>query len=300
MYKQTFSPTLSPLSQGAGARWSNALKTAALLAAMTALTLAVGQLIGGARGLLWAGALVTLMNLGSFWFSDRLALMMNRARPLAPSELPWLEQLTAQLAQRGGLPMPKLYVIDTPTPNAFATGRSPAKAAVAVTTGLLQLMDRRELAGVLAHELSHVKNRDTLTMTVAGTLAGVISHVSQMVFWFGGSFLRNADDDEGTNPLVALGLLVVAPLTATLIQLAISRAREFDADAAAAQLTGDPEGLASALSRLERGNQALPLDHSPATAHMFIVNPLSSSGVMRLFATHPPIDARVRRLLAMR
>ncbi len=208
--------------------------------------------------------------------------------------------ITAQLAQRGGLPMPKLYVIDTPTPNAFATGRSPAKAAVAVTTGLLQLMDRRELAGVLAHELSHVKNRDTLTMTVAGTLAGVISHVSQMVFWFGGSFLRNADDDEGTNPLVALGLLVVAPLTATLIQLAISRAREFDADAAAAQLTGDPEGLASALSRLERGNQALPLDHSPATAHMFIVNPLSSSGVMRLFATHPPIDARVRRLLAMR
>ncbi len=299
MYRQplAFSPVSAPANSG---RWSNTLKTFVLLAGLSALTLGVGQLIGGAQGLLWAGALVVIMNFGSFWFSDSLALAMNRARPLAPGQLPWLEQLTAQLATRAGIPTPKLYVIDTPTPNAFATGRSPSKAAVAVTTGLLELMSRRELAGVLAHELSHVKHRDTLTMTVAATLAGVISHVSQMVFWFGGAFLGRGDDDEGTNPLVALGLLIVAPITATLIQLAISRSREFDADAAAAQLTGDPEGLAQALSRLEYGNHARPLDHSPATAHLFIVNPLSGGGVMRLFATHPPVDARVRRLLAMR
>lgn len=282
-------------------RLSNSVKTAVLLAAMSALVLGVGHVIGGAQGLLWGGALVLVMNLGSFWFSDSLALMMNRARPLAPGQLPWLEQLVGDLARTAKLPKtPRLYVIDTPTPNAFATGRSPEKAAVAVTTGLLQMMNRRELAGVLAHELAHVKHRDTLIMTVAATLAGVISHVAQMAFWFGGALFRGDDDDEGTNPLVALGLLIVAPITATLIQLAISRSREFDADAAAVELTGDPQGLASALSRLDQGNRALPLDNSPATAHLFIVNPLSGGGVMGLFATHPPIDERVRRLLSMR
>ncbi len=282
-------------------RVSNFVKTAVLLAAMSALVLGVGQVIGGAQGLLWAGAIVLVMNLGSFWFSDSLALKMNRARALKPGELPWLETMTADLARAAKLPKtPRLYVVDSPTPNAFATGRSPEKAAVAVTTGLLQLMGRRELAGVLAHELSHVKNRDTLIMTVAATLAGVISHVAQMAFWFGGSFLRHDDDDEGSNPLVALGLLIVAPLTATLIQLAISRSREFDADAAAVEITGDPQGLASALSRLEQGNRIAPIEHSPATAHLFIVNPLSGKGVMNLFATHPPIEERVSRLLAMR
>lgn len=282
-------------------RASNFVKTAVLLAAMSALVLGVGQLLGGAQGLVWAGALVLVMNLGSFWFSDSLALMMNRARPLQPGELPWLETMTADLARAAKLPKtPRLYVVDSPTPNAFATGRSPEKAAVAVTTGLLQLMGRRELAGVLAHELSHVKNRDTLIMTVAATLAGVISHAAQMAFWFGGSFLRHDDDDEGANPLVALGLLIVAPITATLIQLAISRSREFDADAAAVEFTGDPQGLASALSRLEQGNRMMPIENSPATAHLFIVNPLSGKSVMKLFATHPPIEERIGRLLAMR
>jgi heat shock protein HtpX len=283
-------------------RAANVLKTAVLLAGLSALTLGVGRLIGGVQGLLWAGALVVVMNLVSFWFSDSLALSMNRARPLAPGELPWLEEAVARLAARAGLPMPRLYLIETPTPNAFATGRSPRRAAVAVTTGLLELLGRRELEGVLAHELAHVKNRDTLIMTVAATFAGLISHAAQMLFWFGGSLLhqRDEDEDEGPGALATLGLLIVAPLAATLLQLAISRSREFDADAAAAELTGDPEGLASALARLEEGNRLVPLDHSPATAHLFIVNPLSGHGVLSLFMTHPPIEARIERLLAMR
>jgi heat shock protein HtpX len=289
------------LSPASSVRVSNLVKTTVLLAAMSALTLGVGQLIGGPRGLLWAGALVALMNFTSYWFSDRLALAMNRAHPLQPGALPWLEDLAAQLARRAGVPTPRLYLINSATPNAFATGRSPSKAAVAVTTGLLELLGRRELAGVIAHELAHVKSRDTLLMTVAGTLAGVITHVAQTLSWFGGSLTgRHADDDDGPGPLATLGLLIVAPLAATLLQLALSRAREFDADATAAQLTGDPEGLASALSRLEPGNRARPLDHSPATAHLFIVNPLSGVGLMGLFSTHPPIDERVRRLLALR
>lgn len=281
-------------------RASNFVKTAVLLAAMSGLTLGVGQLIGGARGLAWAGALVVVMNFVSFWFSDSLALLMNRAQPLAPGALPWLETMTAQLAERAGLPMPRLYVIDSPTPNAFATGRSPARAAVAVTTGLLERLGRRELAGVLAHELAHVKNRDTLIMTVAATLAGIIAHAAQALFWWGGALLSQRDDDEGPGPIATLGLLIVAPVVATLLQLAISRSREFDADAAAAQLTGDPEGLASALSRLEAGNRSFPLEQSPATAHLFIVNPLSGRGLMGLFATHPPIEARIERLLSLR
>lgn len=289
------------IRHGGEHRTSNLVKTTVLLAALSALTLGVGHLVGGPRGLLVSGALVLVMNFVSFWFSDSLALMMNRARPLEPGQLPWLESMTADFARRAGLPMPRLYLVDSPTPNAFATGRSPEKAAVAVTTGLLQLLGQRELAGVLAHELSHVKNRDTLIMTVAGALAGVITHVAQLVFWWGGALLgRGDDEDEGGGVLATLGLLIVAPVAATLLQLGISRAREFDADASAVQLTGDPEGLASALSRLESGNRRIPLDHSPATAHLFIVNPLSGRGVLGLFATHPPIEARVERLLSMR
>ena len=281
-------------------RMSNLVKTGLLLAALSGLVLGVGQWVGGPRGLLWAGALVLVMNFVSFWFSDSLALLMNRAHPLPPGELPWLEQLVAKLARRAGLPMPRLYLVQSPTPNAFATGRSPSHAAVAVTTGLLQLLGPRELEGVLAHELSHVRHRDTLIMTVAATLAGVLTQLAQMVFWFGGSLLSRNDEDEGPGALATLGLLIVAPITATLLQLAVSRAREFDADAAAAELTGDPEGLASALSRLESGNRMRPIDSSPATAHLFIVNPLSGRGALGLFATHPPIEVRIERLLSMR
>lgn len=281
-------------------RTSNLVKTAVLLAGMTALVMGIGQLIGGPRGLLYAGAIVVVMNFVSFWFSDKLALAMNRAHPLPPGQIPGLEQIVANVARRADLPMPKLYLVDSPTPNAFATGRSPEKSAVAVTTGLLRILNPRELTGVIAHELSHVKNRDTLIMTVAATLAGVITHVAQAVFWFGGSMMRRDDDDRGGNALAQLGVLIVAPLAATLLQLAISRAREFDADASAAQLTGDPEGLASALGRLESGNRMIPLDHSPATAHLFIVNPLSGRGVMGLFATHPSIEDRIERLQQMR
>lgn len=284
-------------------RAGNLLKTGVLLAALSALVLVLGQRLGGPHGLLVSGGLVLLMNFVSFWFSDRIALAMNGARELPPSELPWLHALTAQLARRADLPLPRLYVVSSLTPNAFATGRSPKHAAIAVTTGLLEVLDRRELTGVLAHELAHVKNRDTLIMTVAATLAGVISHLAQLAFFWGGALLGGRSDDRedtGGSALGTLGLLLVAPLAATLLQLAVSRSREFDADATAAQLTGDPLGLANALARLEQGNRALPMDHSPATAHLFIVNPLSGGGLMSLFATHPPIAARIERLARLR
>lgn len=281
------------------ARVSNGLKTGLLLAALSALALAVGQRLGGAAGLLWSGALVALMNLGAWWFSDRVALALNGARELPRHVWPELHGMLEQLARRAGLPTPRLYLIDSPTPNAFATGRSPERAAVAVTRGLLERLSQRELAGVLAHELMHVKHRDTLLMTIAATLAGVIAHVAQLVFWWGGALLRSDDGDDEGGGLASLGLLLVAPIVATLLQLAISRSREFDADAGAAELTGDPLGLASALEGLEADNRALPLDRSPATAHLFIVSPLSGGGVLSLFATHPPIAERVKRLASL-
>lgn len=283
-------------------RGGNLLKTGLLLAAMSALVLVLGQRLGGPSGLVIAGGFVLLMNFVSYWFSDRIALAMHGARELSPHELPWLHALLDDVSRRANLPRPRLYVMESDTPNAFATGRSPEKSAVAVTTGLLQLLDRRELAGVLAHEVAHVKNRDTLIMTVAATLAGVITHLAQMAFFWGGSLLGNRqdDDDEGSSAFATIGVLLVAPIAATLLQLAISRSREFDADATAAEITGDPQALASALSRLEQGNRLLPMDRSPASAHLFIVNPLSGGGVMGLFATHPPIAARIEKLLAMR
>ncbi|MBX5484346.1 MAG: zinc metalloprotease HtpX [Myxococcaceae bacterium] len=280
----------------------NYLKTAILLAAMTALALVVGEWLGGPQGLVYAGFFVIVMNFGSWWFSDRIALAVHRARPIGPSEAPWLHEMVARLSRNAGMPTPRLYLIPVATPNAFATGRSPNHAAVAVTAGIIELMDRRELEGVLAHELSHVKNRDTLISTVAATLAGMITWAVQSLFWFGGMFLRSSDDDRDGGiggALANLGLLLVAPIAASLLQLAVSRSREFGADASGAELTGDPEGLASALLKLERGNEALPYDRAPATAHLFIVNPLHHGGVMSLFSTHPPIEERVRRLRVM-
>lgn len=277
----------------------NYLKTAVLLAGLTGLMLAIGQRVGGTQGLVIAGVLVAVMNFGSWWFSDRIALKIHGAQPLPYESAPWLHDALGRLAARANAPTPRLYLIPSPTPNAFATGRSPEHAAVAVTTGILELLDRRELEGVLAHELAHVINRDTLISTIAATIAGVISHVAQLIFWFGGSLLRSDDEEGGSDAFAQLGLLLVAPIAATLLQLAVSRSREYAADETGAQLTGDPHALADALSRLQYGNAHLPYDRAPATAHMFIVNPLSGGAVMKLFSTHPPMEERVARLRAM-
>ena len=281
-----------------GHRLSNALKTTVLLAGLTALVLWVGQRLGGPQGLVLAGVFVVVMNFGSYWFSDRIALAMHGAQPLDYAQAPWLHALVEKLAARAGMPTPKVYLLPTATPNAFATGRSPEHAAVAVTAGLLELLDERELEGVLAHEIGHVKNRDTLIGTVAATLAGVISYAAQSLFWFGGSLLGRGDDEEGGlgHALGNLGVLLVAPIAATLLQLAVSRSREYGADATGAALCGDPDALASALLKLERGAERMPYDRAPATSHLFIVNPLSGGAVMGLFSTHPPIAERVRRL----
>jgi len=286
---------------GWGHRLGNALKTTVLLAGLTALLLVVGERLGGPRGLVFAGFFVVVMNFGSYWFSDRIALAMHGAQPLEYAEAPWLHQMVERLAARAGMPKPKLYLLPTRTPNAFATGRNPEHAAVAVTAGLVDILDQRELEGVLAHELAHVKNRDTLIGTVAATLAGVISYAAQMLFWFGGSMLSRDDDEEGGpgHALGNLGVLLVAPIAATLLQLAVSRSREYGADATGAELCGDPDALADALLKLERGAELMPYDRAPATSHLFIVNPLSGGAIMGLFSTHPPIPERVRRLREM-
>ena len=290
---------MAALAHTAGHRAANYLKTAALMAALTALALVVGNAIGGARGLTLAAVLVGAMNFGSYWWSDKVALALNGARPLAPGQLPEVERIVAELAQRAQIPMPRLYVVPTESPNAFATGRNPQHAAVAVTAGILRILDERELRGVLAHELSHVVNRDTLISTIAGTLAGVISFAARSLFWFGGVMLGGGDDQRRRNPLAEFGVMLVAPIVALLLQMAVSRSREYGADASGAQLCDDPESLASALEKLERGVQRIPDVASPATSHLFIVNPLSGSSLRHLFSTHPPTIERVRRLLAM-
>ncbi|MFB1482556.1 zinc metalloprotease HtpX [Corallococcus sp. RDP092CA] len=295
-------PAAPALKGGGWHRLGNALKTTVLLAGLTALVLVIGQRLGGAQGLAMAGLFAVVMNFGSYWFSDRIALAIHGAQPLSYEQAPWLHEMVERLAARAGMPKPKVYLLPTAQPNAFATGRNPSHAAVAVTAGIMDILDRRELEGVLAHELGHVHNRDTLIGTVAATLAGIISYAAQMLFWFGGSMLSRSDDDEGgglAGALANLGLLLVAPIAATLLQLAVSRSREYGADATGAELCGDPDALASALLKLERGAEAIPYDRAPATSHLFIVNPLHHGGVMSLFSTHPPIPERVRRLREM-
>ncbi|ATB32234.1 zinc metalloprotease HtpX [Melittangium boletus] len=284
-----------------GHRLSNALKTTVLLAGLTALLLWVGARLGGAQGLVIAGFFVVVMNFASYWFSDRIALAMHGARPVEYAEAPWLHAMVERIAARAGIPKPKVYVLPTRAPNAFATGRNPEHAAVAVTAGIVELLDRRELEGVLAHEIGHVKNRDTLIGTVAATIAGVISYAAQSLFWFGGSLLSRDDDENGlAHALGNLGVLLVAPIAATLLQLAVSRSREYGADATGAELCGDPDALADALMKLEHGAELMPYDRAPATSHLFIVNPLSGGAIMGLFSTHPPMAERVRRLREMR
>jgi heat shock protein HtpX len=279
----------------------NNAKTALLLIVLSGLLVYVGSLFGGSHGAAIAFGFAVVMNVGAYWFSDRMVLAAYRAKEVTEAEAPELYGVVAELAQRTGTPMPKVYVIPSETPNAFATGRSPQHAAVAATQGLLRMMSRDELRGVLAHELSHVRNRDTLISCVAATLVGAITWLAQMAQWAAIFGLGRSQDDDGANPLTLLVVTLVAGLAATLLQLAISRSREFEADASAARLLGDGEPLAHALEKLEAGARAIPMNASPATAHLFIVSPLAGgrgvAGVFaKLFRTHPLTAERIARL----
>ncbi|NOX79561.1 MAG: zinc metalloprotease HtpX [Deltaproteobacteria bacterium] len=275
----------------------NTLKTFILMAALTALFMVGGQVMAGRQGMIIALLIAVGLNFFAYWNSDKMALAMNRARPVSPGEAPELHRVVETLAVRAALPKPQVYIIDNPTPNAFATGRDPEHAAVAVTTGLLQLLNRNELEGVLGHELGHIKNRDILISSIAAVMAGAISYLATMAQWtmiFGGG----RSDDEGGNPLAALIMIIVAPISAALIQMAISRSREYLADAAGAKICGRPKALAAALGKLTDYNRQAPMQVNPATAQMYIVNPLGGR-LANLFSTHPPVEERVRRLMAM-
>ena len=279
---------------------ANTMKTTLFLALLTGLFVAVGGLLGGRSGMVMAFVLALIMNFVSYWFSDKIVLAMYGAKPLPEGEAPVVHRIVRSLATRAGIPMPKLYLLPSPAPNAFATGRSPQHAAVAVTDGILRIMDENELEGVLAHELSHVLNRDILISTVAATIAGAISMLANIAQWgmmFGGS---RDEEGRGTNPIALILTIILAPLAALLIQMAVSRSREYQADASGARLTRNPLGLASALGKLDQASRVIPMDANPATAHLFIVNPLAGRSLMSLFMTHPPIQERVALLRAMR
>ncbi len=274
----------------------NSMKTTLLLGAMTGLFLFVGYALAGENGMLMALLFAGLCNFVAFFWSDKIVLRAYRAQPVGPAEAPQLHAIVERLAVRAGIPMPKLYVIPDPALNAFATGRSPQHAAVAATEGILRAMNQDELEGVLAHELSHVLNRDTLISTVAATIAGAITFLTRFAM-----FSSRDRDREGGNPLIGLALLILTPLAALLIQMAISRSREYGADQSGAHLVGHPEGLANALRKLQTAAERVPLQGAtPATAHLFIVNPLSGRGLVSLFSTHPPLEDRIQRLLTMR
>ena len=280
---------------------SNAIKTTALLGLLTGLLLWIGQWLGGPQGLVIALVFAAAMNFGSYWFADRFVLAMYGARELSEQDAPDLFRIVRELATGIAMPMPRIYLVPSDSPNAFATGRSPEHAAVAVTEGILKLLTPDELRGVLAHELSHVRNRDTLISAVAATLAGVIMMVARMAYWaalFGG--MRRDEREEGSNPFGFLAMIIVAPIAATLIQLAISRAREYQADASGAHILHRPQELADALEKIARVSNRIPLAAAgPATAHLWIVNPLKGDRLANLFSTHPPIEERIRRLRAM-
>jgi heat shock protein HtpX len=281
----------------------NYVKTVLLLGLLTGLILWFGQFFGGSSGALLALAFAAIMNFGAYWFSDKIVLAMSRAEPVTEAEAPRLHAITARLVARAGLPMPKLFVIPEAAPNAFATGRNPSHAAVAVTAGLLETMNDEELEGVLAHELAHIKNRDILISSVAATLAGAITWLAYTARWMAllGGF--GGRDDRNGGSAGALGLLfmaIVAPIAALIIQLAISRSREYAADATGAAIAGQPYGLARALEKLGKLAGRIPMDANPATSHLYIVMPLSGSGLLALFSTHPPIEERIRRLIGRR
>ena len=277
----------------------NTLKTTFLMALLTVLLVFAGGMLGGEGGMMLAFLFALVMNGISYWFSDKIVLRMYGAKEIGPHDLPNLHRIVQDLTLRAQMPMPKLYLIPDQAPNAFATGRNERNAAVAVTQGILRILNEAELRGVLAHELSHIKNRDILVGTIAATMAGAVSMLANMAHWgliFGG---RSSDEREGSHPIVALLMIIIAPLAAMLVQMAISRSREYGADATGAAISTDPLSLASALRKLQRGVEQIPMDANPATAHMFIVNPLTGGGWMRLFSTHPPLEERIKRLEKM-
>jgi heat shock protein HtpX len=280
---------------------TNALKTALLLGLLSAVLLIGGQAVAGRNGLYIGLALAAIMNFASYFWSDKIALAMYRAQPVSETENPEIYRrvgpIVRGLAQRMGLPMPKLYAIEEPSPNAFATGRNPSHASVAFTTGILQLMNDNELEGVIAHELGHVLHRDILISSVAATLAAAITMLARMAFWFGP---RGNDDDNRGSVWGSLLMMILAPIAAMLIQLAISRSREYDADAASAKYVGSPYPLINGLQNLENWSHRIPMEATPSTAHLFIIKPLAGGSLMRLFATHPSTEDRIRRLQAMR
>jgi heat shock protein HtpX len=273
---------------------ANGLKTALLLGLLSGMLLLIGDLLGGQGGLIIAFVIAAVMNLGSYWFSDKIVLRMYRAKEVGPQHP--LYQLTERLARQGGLPMPKVYIIPEASPNAFATGRNPEHAAVAATEGIMQVLSQPELEGVIAHELAHVKHRDILISSVAATIAAAIMMVARMAM-YAGMFGGRDDREGGSNPIALLAMMILAPVAAMLIQAAISRSREFSADAGGARIAGTPYGLADALRKIDAAARRVPLDANPATAHMFIVKPFSGAGLMSLFSTHPPTEARIKALL---
>ena len=278
----------------------NSLRTVALMAGLTALLVWAGNAFGGQSGMFIAFGFAMLMNFGSYWFSDKIVLRMYNAREATEREAPELYSMVRNLAQRAQLPMPKVYLIPGEQPNAFATGRNPEHAAVAATEGIMRMLSREELSGVMGHELAHIKNRDILTGTIAATIAGAISMLANMAQWamiFGGG--RSSDDDEGGSPIAGLLMIILAPIAAMVIQMAISRSREYVADADGARIAGNPRYLSNALRKLHNASQQIPMHATPATAHMFIVSPLSGGGLVSLFSTHPPMEKRIEKLESM-
>ncbi len=271
----------------------NTLKTATLMVALTLLFVWAGAALGGQSGMTFALIFALAMNAFTYWFSDKLVLKMYRAKEVSRAEAPELYEMVRRLSSKAGLPMPRLYIINQPQPNAFATGRNPDHAAVAVTTGIMRLLSAEELEGVIGHELAHVKHRDILIGTIAATVAGALSYLAHIAQW---AMIFGGRDDEDGNPLAVIAMMIIAPIAAMLIQLAISRSREYAADAGGAKIAGNPRYLAGALRKLHSASQQIPMQAQPATAHMFIVNPLSAGGVAKLFSTHPPVEERIARL----
>jgi len=277
----------------------NTLKTTFLLGALTGLLIVFGGAVAGNQGMFVGLMIAAIMNMLTYWFSDKIVLAMYGAQAISPQDAPAFHKTVQQLAQKGRIPVPRIYIIPSQSPNAFATGRNPANAAVAVTEGALRLLNENELEGVLAHELSHIKNQDTLIGAIAATLAGAITILARLAsyaLYFGAGGRNN--EDRGSNPLALLLMAVLAPLAATIIQLAISRGREYMADASGARMAGSPDGLANALKKLSAYSERVPMNAGPSTAHLFIVSPLSGGGIVSLFSTHPPIEKRIERLMS--